>query len=189
MKLAEAQNAQARGDAQSAIKAMDDRDKINREIEMKNAELETKMRETQVKANAEGKGKFYDMYNTAVDNANNYMAKTYPDGIHSERFNGDVKKWDAEYNDRIKKEITNLGAQKGYDKNQIAGLFPELFGPAPAPGPGPAPGPAPAPSPKASYPQPTKADIDYINAHPEKKDWFKAHFGINPPSLVDQIPR
>ena len=122
-KTREAQYAQSRGDAAAAQKAIEERDNINTNIELKNAELETKMRETQVKANAEGKGKFYDMYNTAVDNANNYMAKTYPDGIHNERFNGDVKKWDAEYNDRIKKEITNLGAQKGYDKNPFAELL------------------------------------------------------------------
>ena len=188
-KTLEAQYAQARGDAAGAQKAIDERDNINTQIEIKNAENETKMREAQVKANAEGKGKFYDMYNTAKDNALNNMKTTYPDGIHNERFNGDKTKWSAELLEETKSELINLGAQKGYDKAQVASMFPEVFGPISKPATENQPAPAPSPAPKASYPQPTKADIDYINAHPEKKDWFKAHFGINPPSLVDQIPR
>ena len=122
------------------------------------------------------------------------MAKTYTDGIHNERFNGDTNKWNAEYDNRIKTELTNLAAQKGYTKEQTASLFPELFGAPKAP----ASSATPASSTtskdttaatKTQYPKPTQQDINYIRAHPEKADWYRAHFGLNPPSMTDLIPR
>ena len=42
---------------------------------------------------------------------------------------------------------------------------------------------------KTQYPKPTQQDINYVRAHPEKADWYRAHFGLNPPSMTDLIPR
>ena len=45
------------------------------------------------------------------------------------------------------------------------------------------------PSATSTPAKPTQADIDYVTAHPELRDKFKAQFGIDAPSLVNQIPR
>jgi hypothetical protein len=87
-KTLEAQQAQARGDASAAMKAIDDRDKINTEIGLKNAELETSVRIAGYKARADKSGKAYEIFDKAKDNAQKEFEKDYPDAARKVEFSG-----------------------------------------------------------------------------------------------------
>jgi hypothetical protein len=64
-KTLEAQQAQARGDASGATKAIEDRNNINTNIAMKNAELETQARIASYKARADKSGEGYEIFEKA----------------------------------------------------------------------------------------------------------------------------
>lgn len=87
-KSLEAEQAQARGDAAGAIKAIEDRDKINTEIGLKNAELETSVRIAGYRARAERSGKAYEIFDKAKDNAQKEFEKDYPDAARKVEFSG-----------------------------------------------------------------------------------------------------
>lgn len=87
-KTLEAQQAQARGDASGATKAIEDRDNINTQIGLKNAELETSVRIAGYKARAEKSGKAYEIFDKAKDNAQKEFEKDYPDAARKVEFSG-----------------------------------------------------------------------------------------------------
>lgn len=87
-KTLEAQQAQARGDASAAMKAIDDRDNINTQIGLKNAELETSVRIANYKARADKSGKAYEIFDKAKDNAQKEFEKDYPDAARKVEFSG-----------------------------------------------------------------------------------------------------
>lgn len=87
-KTLEAQQAQARGDAAAAMKAIDDRDNINTQIGLKNAELETSVRIANYKAKADKSGKAYEIFDKAKDNAQKEFEKDYPDAARKVEFSG-----------------------------------------------------------------------------------------------------
>lgn len=87
-KTLEAQQAQARGDASAAMKAIDDRDNINTQIGLKNAELETSVRIAGFKARADKSGKAYEIFDKAKDNAQKEFEKDYPDAARKVEFSG-----------------------------------------------------------------------------------------------------
>ena len=87
-KTLEAQQAQSRGDAAGAIKAIEDRDNINTQIGLKNAELETSVRIAGYKARADRSGKAYEMFDKAKDNAQKEFEKDYPDAARKVEFSG-----------------------------------------------------------------------------------------------------
>jgi hypothetical protein len=87
-KTLEAQQAQARGDAAAAMKAIDDRDNINTQIGLKNAELETSVRIAGYKARADKSGKAYEIFDKAKDNAQKEFEKDYPDAARKVEFSG-----------------------------------------------------------------------------------------------------
>jgi len=87
-KTLEAQQSQARGDASAAMKAIDDRDNINTQIGMKNAELETSVRIAGYKARADKSGKAYEIFDKAKDNAQKEFEKDYPDAARKVEFSG-----------------------------------------------------------------------------------------------------
>lgn len=87
-KTLEAQQAQARGDASGAIKAIEDRDNINTQIGLKNAELETSVRIAGYKARADKSGKAYEIFDKAKDNAQKEFEKDYPDAARKVEFSG-----------------------------------------------------------------------------------------------------
>jgi len=81
MKLAEAEQAMARGDVNAAMKAMEDREDKILDIKSKNAELETSILIANAKARAEKAGKSAEMVDKAVDNAKGQMESFYKQGI------------------------------------------------------------------------------------------------------------
>ena len=87
-KTLEAQQAQARGDAAAAMKAIDDRDNINTQIGLKNAELETSVRIAGYKARADKSGKAYEIFDKAKDNEQKEFEKDYPDAARKVEFSG-----------------------------------------------------------------------------------------------------
>ena len=87
-KTLEAQQAQARGDASAAMKAIEDRDNINTNIGLKNAELETSVRIAGYKARADKSGKAYEIFDKAKDNAQKEFEKDYPDAARKVEFSG-----------------------------------------------------------------------------------------------------
>ena len=87
-KTLEAQQAQARGDAAGATKAIEDRDNLNTQIGLKNAELETSVRIAGYKARAEKSGKAYEIFDKAKDNAQKEFEKDYPDAARKVEFSG-----------------------------------------------------------------------------------------------------
>lgn len=87
-KTLEAQQAQARGDASAAMKAIEDRDNINTQIGLKNAELETSVRIAGYKARADRSGKAYEIFDKAKDNAQKEFEKDYPDAARKVEFSG-----------------------------------------------------------------------------------------------------
>jgi hypothetical protein len=183
-KSLEAQQAQARGDAQGAVKAMEERKNL-----LLNAQIErAKIGATVSKATSSAKR---DLYNKARDNAQNDMRDQYTGGLAAAPFFGDQTKWEAEVNKKVDKELGFLAAEYGVDKSEL-----QSFGASSASASTPAKSAATSTTTKpaatttsATKPKPTQADIDYVTAHPELRDRFKAQFGIDAPSLVNQIPR
>jgi hypothetical protein len=99
-KTLEAQQAQARGDAAAAMKAIDDRDNINTQIGMKNAELETSVRIAGYKARADKSGEGYKIFEKASKLAQDDFNKNYADSALISSFAGDKNKLEA-----VKKEL------------------------------------------------------------------------------------
>jgi hypothetical protein len=87
-KTLEAQQAQARGDAAGATKAIEERDNINTQIDMNNAKLETEARIAGFKARADKSGKKYEIFDKAKDNAQKEFEKDYPDAARKVEFSG-----------------------------------------------------------------------------------------------------
>jgi hypothetical protein len=83
MKLAEAQQAQARGDASTAMKAMDERDNIIRNIEVKNAELLNQSNIARSKNKATLAGKEGDLNSKIYDKALKDFTSSFPSGSAS----------------------------------------------------------------------------------------------------------
>ena len=180
-KSLEAQQAQARGDAQGAVKAMEERKTL-----LLNAQIErAKIGATIATKNAAGKR---DLYNKARDNAENAMRNQYTGGLAAAPFFGDQSKWDAEVNRKVNRELEFLASEYGVDKSELKSFSnPSAATSTPAK---PAVTSTPAkPAATSGSAKPTQADIDYVTAHPELRDRFKAQFGIDAPSLVNQIPR
>ena len=183
-KSLEAQQAQARGDAQGALKAMEERKNL-----LLNAQIErAKIGATISKATSTAKR---DLHNKARDNAQNAMRDQYTGGLAAAPFFGDQAKWDAEVNKKVDKELEFLASEYGIDKSEL-----KSFGASSAASSTPAKPAASSTTAKsadtstsATKTKPTQADIDYVTAHPELRDRFKAQFGIDAPSLVNQIPR
>jgi len=183
-KSLEAQQAQARGDAQGAVKAMEERKNL-----LLNAQIErAKIGATISKATSGAKR---DLYNKARDNAENAMRNQYTGGLAAAPFFGDQSKWDAEVTRKVNRELEFLASEYGVDKSELKSFS--------------NPSAASSTSAKSTNTstsakstdtststtkaKPTQADIDYVTAHPELRDRFKARFGIDAPSLVNQIPR
>ena len=187
MKLSEAQNAQNRGDAQGALKAMEERKNL-----LLNAQIEkAKIGATIAKTTSSNKR---DLYNKARDNAQNAMRDQYgTGGLSAAPFFGDESKWNAELDRKIDKELKFLASEYNIDPSEIKSISSPAATttttsttakPAATTTAKPA-----ASSTPATKTKPTQADIDYVTAHPELRDKFKARFGIDAPSLVNQIPR
>jgi hypothetical protein len=108
MKLKEAQQAQARGDANSAVKAMDERDNIIRTVQMKNAELETQIDIANYKANLDKTAAGKDLYKNAVKSTQDRMNQLYPtQSALATAFGDDKEKEKLEFN-RLLQENLNL---------------------------------------------------------------------------------
>jgi hypothetical protein len=185
-KSLEAQQAQARGDAQGAVKAMEERKNI-----LLNAQIErAKIGATISKASSTAKR---DLYNKARDNAQNAMRDQFTGGLAAAPFFGDQAKWEAEVNKKVNNELEFLAAEYGVDKSELKSFSnPSVSASTTAKPAADAKTAKPAADAKAApaaKPKPTQADIDYVTAHPELRDRFKARFGIDAPSLVNQIPR
>jgi hypothetical protein len=99
-KTLEAQQSQARGDAAAAMKAVEDRDNINTQIGMKNAELETQARIASYKARADKSGEGYKIFEKASKLAQDDFNKNYADSALISSFAGDKNKLEA-----VKKEL------------------------------------------------------------------------------------
>ena len=99
-KTLEAQQSQARGDAAAAMKAIEDRDNINTQIGMKNAELETQARIANYKARADKSGEGYKIFEKASKLAQDDFNKNYADSALISSFAGDKNKLEA-----VKKEL------------------------------------------------------------------------------------
>jgi hypothetical protein len=99
-KTLEAQQSQARGDAAAAMKAVEDRDNINTQIGMKNAELETSVRIAGYKARADKSGEGYKIFEKASKLAQDDFNKNYADSALISSFAGDKNKLEA-----VKKEL------------------------------------------------------------------------------------
>jgi hypothetical protein len=189
-KSLEAQNAQARGDAAGAQKAITDRENL-----LLNAQLEeAKIGATIAKVNATGKR---DLYNKARDNAENAMRNQYTGGLAAAPFFGDASKWDAEVNRKVDRELEFLASEYGVDKSELKSFSTPAATSTPAKSTSDKSTSDKSTSDKSTSakstsdakPKPTQKDIDYVTAHPELRARFKAQFGIDAPSLVNQIPR
>ena len=183
MKLSEAQNAQNRGDAQGALKAMEERKNL-----LLNTQIEkAKIGATYAKTTASNKR---DLFNKARDNAQNAMRDQYgTGGLSAAPFFGDESKWNAELDRKIDKELKFLASEYNVDPSEIKSISsPAATTTTDKPAATTTAKPAASTTP-ATKPKPTQADIDYVTAHPELRDKFKARFGIDAPSLVNQIPR
>jgi hypothetical protein len=184
MKLSEAQNAQNRGDAQGALKAMEERKNL-----LLNAQLEkAKIGATFAKTTSSNKR---DLFNKARDNAQNAMRDQYgTGGLSAAPFFGDEAKWNAELDRKIDKELKFLASEYNIDPSEIKSISsPAATTTTSKPATTTTTSKPAASSTLATKPKPTQADIDYVTAHPELRDKFKARFGIDAPSLVNQIPR
>jgi hypothetical protein len=186
MKLSEAQNAQNRGDAQGALKAMEERKNL-----LLNAQIEkAKIGATIAKTTSSNKR---DLFNKARDNAQNAMRDQYgTGGLSAAPFFGDEAKWNAELDRKIDKELKFLASEYNIDPSEIKSISsPAATTTTTTAKPAATTNTAKpaASSTPATKPKPTQADIDYVTAHPELRDKFKARFGIDAPSLVNQIPR
>jgi hypothetical protein len=80
MKLAEAEQAMARGDVNAAMKAMEERENKILDVKSKNAELETSMIIANAKAKADKAGKGSELVDKAVDNAKGQMESFFKQG-------------------------------------------------------------------------------------------------------------
>jgi hypothetical protein len=183
MKLSEAQNAQNRGDAQGALKAMEERKNL-----LLNAQIEkAKIGATIAKTTSSNKR---DLFNKARDNAQNAMRDQYgTGGLSAAPFFGDEAKWNAELDRKIDKELKFLASEYNIDPSEIKSISsPAATTTTAKPAATTTAKPAASSTP-ATKTKPTQADIDYVTAHPELRDKFKARFGIDAPSLVNQIPR
>jgi hypothetical protein len=87
-KTLEAQQAQARGDAAGATKAIEERDNINTNIGIKNAELETSVRVANAKGRASGAGSQEKVNNMIMTQFNKEFLGTYPQGSAETVFQG-----------------------------------------------------------------------------------------------------
>ena len=180
-KSLEAQQAQARGDAQGAVKAMEERKNL-----LLNAQIErAKIGATISKATSTSKR---DLHNKARDNAENAMRNQYTGGLAAAPFFGDQSKWEAELNRKVDKELNFLAAEYGVDKSELKSFGASSAATSTTAKPA-AASTTVKPSATSTPAKPTQADIDYVTAHPELRDKFKAQFGIDAPSLVNQIPR
>ena len=183
-KSLEAQYAQARGDAAGAQKAINEKETL-----LLNAQVErAKIGATHAKTLASNKR---DLYNKARDNAQNAMRDQYTGGLAAAPFFGDESKWNAELDRKINKEVAFLASEYNVDPSELK----SISSPSASTSTTAKPADKPAsvkPADKSTAvekPKPTQADIDYVTAHPELKARFKARFGIDAPSLVNQIPR
>ena len=96
MKMAEAEQAMARGDVNAAMKAMEDRENKILDVKSKNAELETSMLIANAKARAEKAGKAAELVDKAVDNAKGQMETYYKQGFRDFKGTEEEKKLAAQ---------------------------------------------------------------------------------------------
>jgi hypothetical protein len=97
-KTLEAQQAQARGDAAGATKAIEDRNNINTNIAMKNAELETSAILANAKARYEKAGINEKLRGTILDKAIKDFTSKYPQGSAETVFDGNPQLLQQEWN-------------------------------------------------------------------------------------------
>jgi hypothetical protein len=107
-KLNDAEYAQKRGDAQGYVKNVNDYKTLNANIEMKNAELETSIRIANLKEKASKSGKGYEIYDKAVDNAQQRFNKDYPDAAFTSHFSEDKSKYELVRKQYIEQELQTL---------------------------------------------------------------------------------
>jgi uncharacterized protein YciI len=97
-KTLEAQQAQARGDASGAMKAIEDRDNINTNIAMKNAELETSAILANAKARYARAGVSEKLNASILNAAIKDFTSKYPQGSAETVFNNNPKLLQQEWN-------------------------------------------------------------------------------------------
>ena len=97
-KTLEAQQSQARGDAAGAMKAIEDRNNINTNIAMKNAELETSAILANAKARYEKAGVSEKLRGTILDKAIKDFTSKYPQGSAETVFDGNPQLLQQEWN-------------------------------------------------------------------------------------------
>jgi hypothetical protein len=97
-KTLEAQQAQARGDASGAMKAIEDRNNINTNIAMKNAELETSAILANAKARYEKAGVSEKLRSAIIDKTIKDFTSKYPQGSAETVFSGNPQLLQQEWN-------------------------------------------------------------------------------------------
>ena len=102
LKLMEAQQAQARGDAQTAMKALDDHKTLKSNIELKNAELRTTVDVANAKGRASGAGSQEKLNNMILTRFNQEFLGTYPQGSAETVFQGNPQFLQQEKNRILK---------------------------------------------------------------------------------------
>jgi hypothetical protein len=97
-KTLEAQQSQARGDAAGAMKAIEDRNNINTNIAMKNAELETSAILANAKARYEKAGVSEKLRSAIIDKTIKDFTSKYPQGSAETVFSGNPQLLQQEWN-------------------------------------------------------------------------------------------
>jgi hypothetical protein len=186
-KLKDAQYAQNRGDAQAAQKSIEDYKKLRAEMGLKAAELETKIKEVGITADAAKAGKLSGLQNTARDNAMNEMKAAYPTGVNDTHFGGNTNKVDlynAELEQRYKNNLAIL-----YKNNDVINPEANVKSSNVAATNTPATN-AGAPT---GRPKPTQDDMKYVLDNlnnPAVAAKYEETFGVKAPrSMADLIPQ
>ena len=185
-KLKDAQYAQARGDAQGALKSIEDYKKLRSEMGLKAAELETKIKEVGITADAAKAGKLSGLQNTARDNAMNEMKAAYPTGVNDTHFGGDTNKvtrYNTELEERYQNNLNILYKNAGVINPNATANSTKSTSNAPATN-------VAAPTGK---PKPTQDDMKYVLENlnnPAVAAKYEETFGVKAPrSMADLIPQ
>jgi hypothetical protein len=187
-KSLEAQYAQSRGDAAGAQKAINDKEGLLLQAQLKEAEIKKDINVAGIHADAAKAGKLAGLQNEARDNAMNEMKSAYPTGVNDTHFGGDANKvtrYNAELEQRYQNNLAIL-----YKNNNIDN-----------------PNPAVKPASNVSTtdktntkvaaptskPKPTQDDMKYVLDNlnnPAVAAKYEETFGVKAPrSMADLIPR
>jgi hypothetical protein len=187
-KLKDAQYAQNRGDAQAAQKSIEDYKKLRSEMGLKAAELETKIKEVGITADAAKAGKLSGLQNTARDNAMNEMKAAYPTGVNDTHFGGNtdkVDRYNAELEQRYQNNLSILYKNAG-EINPSTNVIPSSNVAT-------ANTSATNVAAPTDKPKPTQDDMKYVLDNlnnPAVAAKYEETFGVKAPtSMADLIPR